>query len=233
MVEYSIILPTYNEKENIKPLIKEIITYMPSKDYELVIVDDNSPDGTGKIVQELSKVNRSIKVIIRTEDKGLSKSIKQGILRSKGSKIIIMDTDFSHPSSTIPHLIKSLDNNSDMVVASRYVKYGHMDAPLHKYFGSYMLNRIIGIILNVDIMDLTGGFLIIKKSSLMKLSLDKVFVGYGEFSFRLIYALKRNKGVIKEIPFNYALRRYGESKTSLIKIGLKYIYEAFKTRFVL
>ena len=228
----SVILPTYNERENIIPLIKEIKGNLDtlSTDYEILVIDDNSPDKTGEIVKQFSENQKSIRCIIRYDKKGLASAIQEGIQNTSGDLIIIMDTDFSHPPETIVSLFKNLEN-ADIVVASRYVKQGSMDAPRHKYFGSFMLNKAIILILSFKIKDSTGGFFILKRKALENLDLNKIFSGYGDFSFRLLYHLREHNKTIKEIPFRYGLRRYGKSKTNLLKTGFSYLYEAFRTRF--
>jgi len=225
----SIILPTYNERENIGPLVDEIVCNVKNVNYEIIIVDDNSPDGTGEEAKRLGKKYNRVRTIIRTKDKGLAKSIKEGILNSKGEYIVIMDTDFSHPPDVISRLLKSVRGN-DMVLASRYIKGGSMVAPFHKFFLSKLLNQTIGLILGVDIKDLTGGFFVIKKGVLKLTDLDKIFQGYGDYFFKLAYTLKKRNSTIKEIPFRYGERIYGSSKTVLIKIGLDYILQALRIR---
>lgn len=225
----SVILPTYNERENITPLVKEIIDNLKAFDYEIIIVDDNSPDGTGEEAKKLEKEYKNVQAIIRIGEKGLAKSIKDGILTSKGDYIIVMDTDFSHPSDVIPRLLEHIEEN-DLVIASRYTEGGSMDAPFYKFFLSKLLNQTIRLILGLKIKDLTGGFFIIKRELVNNLNLDKIFKGYGDYFFELAYLLNTKDCKIKEIPFNYGIRKYGDSKTVLIKIGIEYITQALKIR---
>jgi len=231
-MKLSVILPTYNEKENIVPLIQEIKAVLDTErqEYEILIVDDNSPDGTAEEVKSSYKDGKNVFCIVRHNAKGLASAIKEGILQSRGEYILLMDTDFSHSPETIPELLKESEDN-DAVVASRYVKGGGMEAPWHKYLGSLIMNRAIDIILELNIMDSTGGFLIFKKELLGGLDMNKIFIGYGEFCFRLLYALKIRGKKIKEIPFRYGIRRYGETKSRLINMGFSYLAEALKTRF--
>ncbi len=230
-MKLSIILPTYNERENILQLIKEINEVLSSDkiNYDITVVDDNSPDGTGKVVKNFSKKHPKVKCIIRYNEKGLASAIKEGIRNTSGDLIAILDTDFSHPPKVIRKLLSNLNGNH-MVVASRYVHNGSMDAPFHKYLGSFILNKAIQRIMNIDIKDLTGGFLIVKREALQNLDLDKIFQGYGDFCFRLLYVFKKEGRKIKEIPFRYAIRRYGKSKTSLLRTGLTYLYKALEAK---
>lgn len=225
----SIILPTYNERENILPLVREIIDNVKTFDCEILIIDDNSPDGTGEEAKKLEKTYNNIKTIIREDDKGLAKSIKEGILNSNGENIVIMDTDFSHPPEVIPYLLENIKEN-DLVLASRYIKGGSMDAPIYKFFLSKLLNQTINLILGLNVKDLTGGFFVIKKEALNQLDIEKIFQGYGDYFFKLSRFLKNQNKKVKEIPFHYGIRKYGSSKTILIKIGIEYIIQALKIR---
>lgn len=229
-VEASIILPTYNERENIQPLVNEILNNIANISHEIIIVDDNSPDGTGEEAKKLERKYNTVRTIIRTGAKSLAKSIKEGILNSNGEYIIIMDTDFSHPPDVIPHLLANI-KGYDLVLASRYIKGGSMAAPIHKLFFSKVLNQTVSLILGLNLKDLTGGFFVIKKEVLNNLDLNEIFQGYGDYFFRLSCILKNQNRKIKEIPFRYGIRKYGFSKTILIKVGMIYIFQASKIRF--
>jgi len=129
--QVSIIIPTYNESKNILQVLKSIGESIPRNIFtEAIVVDDNSPDGTGKIVEEYLKnvknrVNYTIDVIHRTAKKGLSSAILNGIQQAKGDTIVVMDSDFSHPPQIIPRMIDALRKyQCDIVIASRYVKGG-------------------------------------------------------------------------------------------------------------
>jgi len=236
----SVILPTYNEKDNIVLLIdsiSKVLNEIGDVDYEIIVVDDNSPDGTSILVSEFIK-NHTIKnsnktkLITRVKERGLGTAIKTGIENSNGEYIIIMDTDFSHPPEFITELIKTIKKlDCDTVIASRYIKGGEMIAPKYKYFLSKIFNLIIMKILNIQIRDLTGGFFIIKKSLLNKINFEKVFLGYGDYFYRLFYELKKVNFSFKEIPFKYEKRKTGESKTNTLKMGIDYIKTIFLLLF--
>jgi len=223
----SIILPTYNERDNIIPLMDSIDRTLHDKKinpYEIIVVDDNSPDGTSEEVKKYSKKNKKIRLITRKKERGLGSAIKTGIDESKGDYIVIMDTDFSHPPEFLKELINTINgSNLDVVIASRYVKGGEMNAERYKFLLSKALNCTLKIILNIKIKDLTGGYFIIKKSLLNKVNLDNIFKGYGDYFFRLFYKLKKEKYSFREIPFRYERRKYGKSKTKILEMGIKYI----------
>ena len=129
----SIILPTYNESQNIIQILKSIEEHLPKNfKAETIVVDDNSPDGTGKIVDEylnFKKIaNNTVDIIHRTTKSGLASAILKGIHQATGDVIVVMDSDFSHPPQIIPKMLESLKKyHSDIVIASRYVKGGSIE----------------------------------------------------------------------------------------------------------
>lgn len=229
-LKVSVIMPTYNERGNIKKLAEEIIKRLRKSGYEdeIIIVDDNSPDGTGKVAKQLEKKHKSVRAILRKE-KGLGTALKRGISESTGDVVAVMDCDFSHPPEIIPIMLKEL-NNSDAVFASRYVKGGSMNTNRLQYHLSKLFNYSIKSFLKIQVLDCTNGFFVIRKSALKGLDMDRIFRDYGEYCFNMLYFLKPKKLKIKEIPFSYMPRRYGHSKTSLVKAGIHYWFEAFKLR---
>lgn len=227
----TIVLPTYNERGNIEQLSLELIKEAKGSGYEpeIIIVDDNSPDGTGQLAEQLAKKHKEIKAIVRKNERGLATAILRGINESNGSVIVLMDCDFSHPPQFVPELLKEL-KNADAVFASRYVKGGRMETDKMQYFLSRIFNHSIKLMLGINVIDSTNGFLAIRRDALQGIRAERVFRGYGDYCFRMIYALKRRKQEIREIPFHYMPRRYGKSKTSLLKAGLSYWKEALKLR---
>ncbi len=226
----SVVLPTYNEKGNIEGLSEELLKEIRKAGYapEIVIVDDSSPDWTGEAAKELGKKHREIKAIIRTE-RGLGTAVLRGIRESSGSTIVLMDCDFSHPPQFVPVLLKELEN-ADAVFASRYVKGGSMKTDRLQYCLSLLFNYAIKTILGIPVLDSTNGFFAIRKNALAGIRMERVFRGYGDYCFRMLYALKPAKLKIKEVPFNYMPRRHGRSKTSLFRAGFSYWTEALKLR---
>lgn len=121
-VKISIIIPTYNERENIEKLIPLIDVYLKGLDYEIIVVDDNSPDGTAAVAEALSS-KYPVRVVKRPRKMGLSSAIHSGIRVASGEAIVVMDADFQHSPSLIPRLVKRLEE-CDVVIASRYVRGG-------------------------------------------------------------------------------------------------------------
>lgn len=228
----SVILPTYNEAKNLPILVNDLINEFNKIgiEYEIIIVDDYSPDGTWEIALNLENEIDRVKSIIRKKEKGLASAIKTGIENSTFPFICIMDTDLSHPPKDISRMVKHI-GGYDMVWASRYINGGRMKALgkkwIQKWF-SYLFNLYIKNILGIQILDSTNGFFITKRSVLDPVDLDEVFNGYGDFSFKLLYQLKDKNISMLEIPFTYEERRFGSSKTYLVNISIKYIKESLK-----
>jgi dolichol-phosphate mannosyltransferase len=228
MKDVSIILPTYNESGNIKPLIESIIKYISDLPYEIIVVDDDSKDGTGEIASRIASSNPNVRIFVRKEEKGLASAIRYGIGKSNGLAVVVMDTDFNHPPFMIPALVNGL-KNYDMVIGSRYISGGGMSSSRLQFELSRILNIYIKMILGTGVNDNTCGFFAVKKDLLSKLPAGKIFVGYGDYFFRLLYHMKGYK--IREVPVVYGVRMSGQTKTNILKMGQQYGIGALKTRF--
>src|SRR4030042_1477634 len=119
----SIIIPTYNEKDNIAPLVERIHKALSGYSYEIILVDDNSTDGTIEIANGLAP-RYPVRVIVRRDEKGLATAVVHGLKNTSGRIICVMDADLQHPPEIIPDLIKALENGADMAFASRYIPGG-------------------------------------------------------------------------------------------------------------
>ena len=226
--KFSIILPTYNECDNIGVLVHSIERHLKGISKEIIIVDDDSPDGTWKVAKRLAAKNKSIRVILRKKNHGLAMSIKEGIIKSHGNVLIIMDSDMSHPPRFLPMLVNDIKDN-DIVIASRFVKGGRMIYGNNtKVSASKSINFFVRATLRLKIKDVTGGFFAIRKNILGKVDIGEIFRFYGDYFFHLMYHLKKENLKIKEIPFTYEPRTTGRSKTVLLKVGILYIREVFR-----
>lgn len=229
-MKLSIILPTYNERGNIIPLIKSLKENLKRYKKEIIVIDDNSPDNTGKLAEEFSKQDQEVKCIIRKNEKGLASAIMTGVIESSGDTLVFMDTDFSHHPKIIPKLLKHLDEY-DAVFASRYIKGGKfLGVKKIQHILSKILNRFIKVILKLPILDSTNGFFVAKKEIFKDLNFNKTFDGYGDYCFKLIYSLKNKNIKMKEIPFTYEKRKFGESKTLITKMGVSYLSQVVRLK---
>jgi len=216
--QVSIIIPTYNESNNILKILKSIAENLPSNLLtETIVVDDNSPDGTGRIVEDYLKnvkkvAGHTIDVIHRTAKRGLSSAIMSGILHAKGDTIIVMDSDFSHPPQIIPRMVDALRKyRCDIVVASRYVKGGNIAGwPLKRKFLSKLATVIAKRGLGVTPADPMSGFFAFKRPIIKGLNFDAI-----GFKMLLEILVKTRGATIKEIPYTFSNRKFGSSKVTL------------------
>jgi dolichol-phosphate mannosyltransferase len=205
----SIIIPTYNERENITPLLERIDRALASRDYEVVFVDDNSKDGTAELINSLSH-KYPARVAVRQEERGLATAVVHGIDHSEGGTIVVMDADLQHPPEVIPELLSKIESGADIVIASRYVEGGGM-----KEWG--LIRRLIskGAIVLAHVLlpatravkDPMSGFFAFKREGIGKARLKPS--GYKILLEVLMEGEFRNAA---EVPYTFSNRSGGESK---------------------
>ncbi|MBI2028538.1 MAG: glycosyltransferase [Candidatus Levybacteria bacterium] len=226
----SVILPTYNERGNIVKLIQEIIKHIEKTHYvyEIVVVDDNSPDKTGFLCTQLFSKNSKIKVFIRKNKREFASAIYYGIKKSKGAIIIVMDTDFSHNPKLISVMLKMI-KHYDIVIASRYAKNGGGENK-KRYWMSKIYNSYLRYILKINISDFLFGYFCIRRDFLIKNDLLQrdIFTGFGDYFIRLAYHINKSGGTFLEIPAFYKSRIYGASKSDLKKMIYTYTKTSLK-----
>jgi len=217
----SILIPTYNEVENIADILKNTIRVLDgvSINYEILVIDDASLDNTALIAEEaLGQCGRVIRRI--AQRRSLSESVLEGIKEAKGDAIVVMDADGSHPPELIPLFIQELNRGYDLVVASRYVKgAGVKDFPFFRQLISRfacLAGRAV-----TDIKDNTSGFFCLKKSTL-----ENVFLMPRGFKIGLEVFVKAKFLRFKEIPYIFINRKKGKSKLKPKQI-IQYIFQVF------
>ena len=211
-ISFSIIIPTYNESQNILKLIDAIEENLPRDILsEIVIVDDNSPDGTGQIVEKYTKPRVSfVRVIHRQKKEGLVSAILDGIANSKGQNILIMDADFSHPPETIPLIVKELVRDPNcIVVASRYVTGGSIKGwPFKRRLISNGAVKIARHGLKVqNVKDPMSGFFALRRDIIENIKIDS-----SGYKILLEILVKVRKVRVKEVPYTFVDRKSGKSK---------------------
>ena len=229
----SVVLPTYNEKENIIALINAVETGLPDHELDVIVIDDNSADGTFDLVKTYADDHKHVSAILREHEKGFRTALQKGIDLSKGHIIIWMDCDFSHPPSLIPRMVEAIEKNGfDVVVPSRFIAGSDdltaLDAPLPIKLQKKLslgLNGLCSRLLDDSFHDWTSGFVAIRS----KLIKDHLLKGdFCEYFMELISYLILQQAKILEIPYTSPPRRAGETKSapSMIKLftqGIKYI----------
>lgn len=223
MSKISVIIPTYNEAGNIIRLVKAVeeVILKHNLRAEVIIVDDDSPDGTGMIAKEKFKDNKGIKVYVRKKERGLATAILTGIRKSMGDVVLGMDADFNHNPKDIPRFVEKLAH-CDLVVGSRFIGSGGMDDKF-RYFLTLVFNLILRTFFKFPTTDNISGYYAIKKEKLLCLPLQFIYQGYGEYHLRLVYLAGKYGLVINEIPVYYHQRYYGQSKSNLALLFFKYL----------
>lgn len=228
-MKYSIIIPTYNEVYNISRLITILCETLSLFDFEIIIVDDNSPDGTYLVAlnkaQELYKQKRyEIKVFNRYNKLGLGSAYKFAMNFVTGDYIIIMDGDLSHyPHNIIDFMDAQIDNNVDIVCGSRYIKGGKIQGlSKYRYFISSCANYLTRLFLNTKRTDLTNSYRLYRREIIDNLIKNVQSNGYS-FQMEILIKAEKLKYKIIDIPITFYKRLNGYSKLTIIEI-IKYIY---------
>lgn len=217
-----VVIPTYNESENIESLIESVLSQVD--DLNVLVVDDNSPDGTSELVRAMMQNNDRIHIIERPGKMGLGTAYCDGFRYSlnKGFDLIFeMDADFSHDPKDLPRFIKEIEDN-DLVIGSRYIRgVNVINWPLGRLMLSYFASMYTRIITGMPIMDATGGFKCFRAAKLAQVDLNTIKSnGYG-FQIEMNYRMWHSGARIKEIPIIFIDRRSGVSK-----MNKKIIWEA-------
>lgn len=223
----SVVIPTYNEVENLEPLISRLDGSLEGIEYEAIIVDDDSPDGTGERADILSTIY-PLKVLHRKNKRGLSSAVLDGLAISRGEILGFMDADLSHPPETIPKLIGPIrDDGIDITIASRLVEGGGVVGqwPQHRYLNSYLGEFLARPLTSVQ--DSMSGFFFMRRSVLD----GTVLIPRG-YKIGLEILVKGNYKTVKEVPFIFDNRIRGKSKLSwktrydyLVHLANLYMYK--------
>lgn len=216
MNKITVVIPTYNEAENLPRLVSALIA-LPIPGLTLLVVDDNSPDGTGKIAEDLgARSGGRVDVLHRPGKLGLGTAYIQGFQRclQRGATAVLqMDADFSHPVEKIPEMVAALEK-SDVVLGSRYVKGGGLDErwPFWRKALSSWGNFYARTILRLPLRDVTGGFRLWRRATLQAMPLERVKSNGYIFQVEMAYVASKLGFRFREIPIYFADRRWGKSK---------------------
>ena len=226
----TVVVPTYNEAENL-PKLAAALFALPLPELHLLVVADNSPDGTGQIAEDLrQQYPGRVDVLHRQGKLGLGSAYIQGFghaLRAGAEAICQMDADFSHPPEKVVELAEAL-HEVDVVMGSRYVAGGKLDErwPFWRKWLSGFGNRYARAILDLPVLDATGGFRMWRRETLLGMPLERVKSNGYVFQVEMAYLAKLLGYHFKEIPIYFADRRWGQSKMSL-RIQLEAAYRVW------
>jgi dolichol-phosphate mannosyltransferase len=230
-----LILPTYNEAENIEAIVHAALEQLAltGREHTILIVDDGSPDGTGRLADGLAEQHAEVRVLHRTRKQGLGRAYLAGfeVALADGAELVLeMDSDFSHDPADLPRLIAAADS-ADLVLGSRYVPGGGVEdwgalRRLVSRGGSWYARTLLG----VPVRDLTGGFKVFNRRVLEGIDLEGVHAdGYG-FQIELTYRAVQAGFGVTEVPIRFRERREGQSKMTA-RIALEAVWKVPALRF--
>ncbi len=214
-----LVLPTYNEAENIERLVAAALPQLArTGEHRILVVDDNSPDGTGQIADRLASEHAEVQVLHRTLKEGLGRAYVAGFhhaLAGGAERVMEMDADFSHDPADIPRLVPEARNGADLVLGSRYIRGGGVENwGVVRRFVSRGGCLYAQVILRVPVRDLTGGFKCFNRRVLEAIGIEQMHAdGYG-FQIELTYRALKAGFHVREVPIVFHERRAGASKMS-------------------
>jgi dolichol-phosphate mannosyltransferase len=217
-----VVLPTYNEAGNLEALVSALIPVLRrscAEGFRILVVDDNSPDGTGRIADGLADRIDAVEVLHRAVKEGLGRAYVAGFeraLESGAGRVVEMDADFSHEPAVLPDLLRAIDDGADVALGSRYVEGGGIDnwglvRRVVSRGGSWYARRVLGL----GVRDLTGGFKCFDARALRELEPQTVRSEGYVFQVELTYRAVRRGMRVTEVPIRFRERRAGKSKMTL------------------
>ncbi len=211
-----VVIPTYNEAENLPLIVPQVLER--GEGIEVLVVDDDSPDGTGRIADDLASETDRVQVLHRKAKEGLGAAYRAGLARALelGADIVIqMDADFSHPPETIDIMLREIEQH-DVVIGSRYVNgITVVNWPIERILLSYFANKYARAVTRLPISDMTGGFRCMRREILLKSGFDRSRSDSYAFQIEMNYRFVKAGARIKEIPFFFLDRTRGESKLEI------------------
>ncbi|MFH0737506.1 MAG: polyprenol monophosphomannose synthase [Candidatus Micrarchaeota archaeon] len=202
----SIIIPTYNERENIPLLISRLEASLCAE-HEIIIVDDSSPDGTAVAVSEIAKNDKTVYLISRKAKTGLTGAVVEGVKAAKGDIIIVMDADLSHPPEAVPKLAEAL-KGADIAIGSRLAQGGGVESwPMHRKVISSGADTLARLLLGISCSDPMSGFFAMRRSAFLK-------IRFRSRGYKLLLNILADnpKAKVAEVPYTFKDRHAGKTK---------------------
>lgn len=220
-----VIIPTYNEADNIVKIIPEVLkNTTPENEFNVLVVDDNSPDGTAALVEGMN--NSNVHLLKREKKNGLGTAYVAGFhyaIKNEYDYVFEMDADFSHDPAKLKTFIEKINEGYDLVIGSRYVNgISVLNWPLSRLILSYLASVYTRMVTGLKVMDTTAGFMCYRVSALKQIDLDKVRSNGYSFQIEMKFKFYKKGFKIFEVPILFIDRREGESKMSR-----KVVYEAY------
>jgi dolichol-phosphate mannosyltransferase len=222
----SVILPARNERQNVLALILEIHEALQTRDHEIILVDDDSMDGT---LQAVGSLNLDyVRPFCRQGKRGLGSAVGFGLGQAQGEEVLVMDSDFNHRPEYISWLVEGLDRH-DCVCGSRFLSKEGTKS-LHGIL-SFVFNRFVRAVTGGRFTDYSYGFFAARKSVLTVIDFSRVFRGHGDYAIRLLFTLEQNSAAIAEIPVINGKRRFGRPNRAYVRNFLSYFCEVIRLAF--
>jgi dolichol-phosphate mannosyltransferase len=211
-MKLSVISPTYNESQNIAILIARLEKILENLDYEILISDDDSPDLTWALVQEISRRNPRVRVLRRTSNRGLGPSVSDGFTAATGDAVACIDADLQHDPAILPQMLERLREGSNLVVATRYMPGGGtINWGMIRRLGSWTCTRLAQCIPGVKMQDPLSGYFMMRRDDFLKI---REHLNVGGFKILLEIAAHLQPVRIDEVPYSFGPRIKGDSKLS-------------------
>jgi len=225
IVRVTIVSPTYNEAESVPRLVHEVGTVLSGIEYELLIADDDSPDRTWAVAQELATQNPRIRVLRRTTDRGLSPAVIEGFLSSSSDYVGVIDADLQHDPAILPQMIAALDAGAEIAVGSRYVEGGGTGTwNAARRFQSWVATKLAQTFLGVELTDPMSGYFVLRRGDFNRIhkQLDS-----GGFKILLEIIARLAPSRLEEVPYTFRERVAGQSKLSS-RVVLQYLGQLWR-----
>jgi dolichol-phosphate mannosyltransferase len=224
-VKVTIVSPTYNEAENVARLVHDVDEALSGIDYELLIADDDSPDRTWAVAEELAAQNPRIRVLRRMADRGLSPAVIEGFLSSSSDYVGVIDADLQHDSAILPQMIAALDAGAEIAVGSRYVEGGGTGTwNAARKFQSWVATRLARTFLGVELTDPMSGYFILRRDDFNRIHKQLDSSGF-KILLEIIARLAPSR--LEEVPYTFRTRTAGQSKLSS-KVILQYLGQLWR-----
>lgn len=223
--QLSVIVPSYNERENVALLYEKVTAALGSVPFEFIVVDDNSPDGTAAVVREMARVHSNVRSIRRIGRRGLSSAVIEGILASSAPYFAVIDADLQHDETILPQMLEKALAGDDVVVGTRYTEEGGVGEGLSKTreAGSRLATRLSSILTGKGLSDPMSGFFLMRRDIF-----DEIAPSLSEEGFKILldiivsagrfHALHGKELKIGEVPYTFRPRHAGESKMSSLVV---------------
>jgi dolichol-phosphate mannosyltransferase len=226
-MKLSVIAPTYNEAENIRPLLAALQNVLRGIDYEIVIADDDSPDLTWALAEEIGKGDSRIRVLRRTRDRGLGASVIDAFACAKGEALACIDADLQHDPGILPTMLAELERGADLVVGSRYVAGGGTESwKWIRRLGSRIATRMAQSLVGIRLSDPMSGYFMLRREDFLRVR-DQLNGEGFKILLEIVTHLKPSR--MREIPYVFRARAHGRSKLSRV-IVVRYLQQLWRLR---